>query len=50
MNKAHEIGHQGEATALYFLACKKHNILERNWRWKKPKSILFLKMKYLSFC
>jgi Holliday junction resolvase-like predicted endonuclease len=30
MNKAHEIGRQGEAIALQFLACKKHNILERN--------------------
>ena len=34
MNKAHEIGRQGEAIALHFLACKKHNI-RRNWRWQK---------------
>ena len=39
MNKAYEIGRQGEAIALHFLASKKHNILERNWRWQKPKSI-----------
>ena len=39
MKKAHEIGRQGEAVALHFLLSKKHNILERNWRWQKPKSI-----------
>ena len=32
MNKAHEIARQGEAIALYFLACKKHHILDKNWR------------------
>ena len=37
MNKAHEIGHQGEAIALHFLACKKHHILEKNWRWQKAE-------------
>lgn len=54
MNKAHEIGRQGEAIALHFLACKKHNILERNWRWQKAeidiisqdkKTLVFLKSK-----
>ena len=32
MNKAHEIGCQGEAIALHFLVCKKYHILDRNWR------------------
>ena len=54
MNKAHEIGRQGEAIALHFLACKKHHILERNWRWQKAeidiisqdkKTLVFLKSK-----
>ena len=39
MKKADEIGRQGEAIALHFLAFKKHHILEKNWRWQKPKSI-----------
>ena len=54
MNKAHEIGRQDEAIALHFLACKKHNILERNWRWQKAeidiisqdeKTLVFVEVK-----
>jgi putative endonuclease len=54
MKKAHEIGRQGEAIALHFLACKKHNILERNWRWQKAeidinsqdeKTLVFVEVK-----
>ena len=54
MNKAHEIGHQGEAISLHFLACKKHHILERNWRWQKAeidiisqdeKTLVFVEVK-----
>ena len=54
MNKAHEIGRQGEAIALHFLGCKKHNILERNWRWQKAeidiisedeKTLVFVEVK-----
>ena len=54
MNKAHEIGRQGEAIALHFLGCKKHNILERNWRWQKEeidiisqdeKTLVFVEVK-----
>ena len=54
MKKAHEIGQKGEAIALHFLACKKHNILERNWRWQKAeidiisqdeKTLVFVEVK-----
>ena len=54
MNKAHKIGRQGEAIALHFLACKKHNLLERNWRWQKAeidiisqdkKTLVFVEVK-----
>ncbi len=54
MNKAHEIGRQGEAIALHFLPCKKHNILEKNWRWQKAeidiisqdeKTLVFVEVK-----
>ena len=34
MNNTHEIGHQGEAISLHFLAFKKHHISDRNWRWQ----------------
>ena len=54
MKKAHEIGRQGEAIDLHFLACNKHNILERNWRWQKAeidiisqdeKTLVFVEVK-----
>lgn len=54
MSKANEIGRQGEAIALHFLGCKKHNILERNWRWQKAeidiisqdeKTLVFVEVK-----
>jgi len=43
MNKAHELGRKGEAIAANFLIEKKHNILERNWRWKKAEIDLITK-------
>ena len=54
MKKADEIGRQGEAIALHFLAFKKHHILERNWRWQKAeidiisqdkKTLVFVEVK-----
>ena len=54
MNKANEIGRQGEAIALHFLACNKHHILDINWRLQKAeidiisqdkKTLVFLKSK-----
>ena len=45
MNKAHEIERKGEAIALHFLACKKHHILEKNWRWQKAEIDIISKDK-----
>ena len=35
MMKTHKLGRKGEDIAAQFLAEKKHNLLERNWRYRK---------------
>ena len=51
MKKAHEIGRQGEAIALHFLACKKHNIFREKLALAKSRNRYnFSRLKDLSFC
>ncbi len=37
MNKAHELGKEGESLAKNYLSQKKFNILHSNWRWEKAE-------------
>jgi len=37
MNKAHQLGQQGESIAQNFLSQKNYTILESNWRWHKAE-------------
>ena len=54
MKKAHKLGRKGEDIASHFLAHKKHQIIDRNWRWHKaeidiisqaPKTLVFVEVK-----
>lgn len=54
MKKAHKLGRKGEDIASHFLAHKKHQIIDRNWRWQKAeidiisqdhKTLVFVEVK-----
>ena len=54
MKKAHKLGRKGEDIASHFLAHKKHQIIDRNWRWQKAeidiiaehnKQVVFIEVK-----
>ena len=46
MKKAHKLGQKSEEIAAQFLAHKKHQILDRNWRWRKAEIDLISKHEY----
>ena len=45
MNKAHQLGQEGERLAQNLLSQKNYTILECNWRWQKAEIDIIVKKK-----